>query len=229
MPRGAPWPLPDADLLIVDDASPDGTADVAEELERRARPDRGHAPVGQDRARRRVPGRVARGDRRRRRDLRADGRRPVARSGRAAGARSRSSSTAPTWRSAADTCRAGSPRTGRDAGACCRGGGIATRPACSGLAVNDATAGYRAYRTDALERMEFDTVTAEGYGFQMEMTYRLVRIGGKVVEFPITFRDRTAGRVEDVGWHRPRGARCSSSSCGSPTSVAVAGDGRRGG
>ena len=62
-----------------------------------------------------------------------------------------------------------------------------------GLAVNDATAGYRAYRTDALERMEFDTVAAEGYGFQVEMTYRLVRIGGKVVEFPITFRDRTAG------------------------------------
>ena len=62
-----------------------------------------------------------------------------------------------------------------------------------GLAVNDATAGYRAYRSDALERMEFDTVAAEGYGFQVEMTYRLVRIGGKVVEFPITFRDRTAG------------------------------------
>ncbi len=62
-----------------------------------------------------------------------------------------------------------------------------------GLAINDATAGFRAYRTDALERMEFDTVAAEGYGFQVEMTYRLVRIGGKVVEFPITFRDRTAG------------------------------------
>lgn len=62
-----------------------------------------------------------------------------------------------------------------------------------GLAINDATAGYRAYRTDALERMKFDTVAAEGYGFQVEMTYRIVRIGGKVVEFPITFRDRTAG------------------------------------
>jgi dolichol-phosphate mannosyltransferase len=68
-----------------------------------------------------------------------------------------------------------------------------------GLAVNDATAGYRAYRTDALERMEFDTVTAEGYGFQVEMTYRLVRIGGKVVEFPITFRDRTEGASKMSG------------------------------
>jgi dolichol-phosphate mannosyltransferase len=62
-----------------------------------------------------------------------------------------------------------------------------------GLAVNDATAGFRAYRAEALEKMDFETVTAEGYGFQVEMTYRLVRIGGKVVEFPITFRDRTEG------------------------------------
>jgi glycosyltransferase involved in cell wall biosynthesis len=68
-----------------------------------------------------------------------------------------------------------------------------------GLAVNDATAGYRAYRADALERMEFDTVKAEGYGFQVEMTYRLVRIGGKVVEFPITFRDRTEGASKMSG------------------------------
>ncbi|MEA3183720.1 MAG: dolichol-phosphate mannosyltransferase [Ilumatobacteraceae bacterium] len=62
-----------------------------------------------------------------------------------------------------------------------------------GLAINDATAGYRAYRSEALKRMKFDTVNADGYGFQVEMTYRLVRIGGKVVEFPITFRDRTEG------------------------------------
>jgi glycosyltransferase involved in cell wall biosynthesis len=62
-----------------------------------------------------------------------------------------------------------------------------------GLAVNDATAGYRAYRTDVLERIDFATVTAEGYGFQVEMTHRVVRAGGKVVEFPIRFRDRGAG------------------------------------
>jgi glycosyltransferase involved in cell wall biosynthesis len=63
-----------------------------------------------------------------------------------------------------------------------------------GLAVNDATAGYRAYRTDALvELMDFETVRAEGYGFQVEMTHRLVRAGGKIVEIPITFRDRTQG------------------------------------
>jgi len=62
-----------------------------------------------------------------------------------------------------------------------------------GLAVNDATAGYRVYRTDALKWMDYETVTAEGYGFQIEMTHRLVRAGGKIVEFPIEFRDRHAG------------------------------------
>lgn len=62
-----------------------------------------------------------------------------------------------------------------------------------GLAVNDATAGYRAYRTDALTRMDYETVTADGYGFQIEMTHRLVRAGGKIVEFPIEFHDRQSG------------------------------------
>ncbi len=68
-----------------------------------------------------------------------------------------------------------------------------------GLAVNDATAGYRAYAARSLERMAFETVRADGYGFQVEMTYRIVRIGGKVVEFPITFRDRVAGESKMSG------------------------------
>ncbi len=62
-----------------------------------------------------------------------------------------------------------------------------------GLAINDATAGYRAYSSAALESMEFEKVQAQGYGFQIEMTYRLVSSGGKVVEFPISFQDRTEG------------------------------------
>jgi dolichol-phosphate mannosyltransferase len=62
-----------------------------------------------------------------------------------------------------------------------------------GLAVNDATSGYRAYRATALEAMDFNTVRADGYGFQIEMTHRLVRSGGRIVEFPIVFRDRQAG------------------------------------
>ena len=63
-----------------------------------------------------------------------------------------------------------------------------------GLAVNDATSGFRAYSADALTRLGYGTVTAEGYGFQVEMTHRLVRAGGRIVEIPITFRDRTLGQ-----------------------------------
>ena len=62
-----------------------------------------------------------------------------------------------------------------------------------GLAVNDATSGYRAYSASVLARMNFETVGAEGYGFQVEMTHRLVRCGARVVEIPIVFADRTAG------------------------------------
>lgn len=62
-----------------------------------------------------------------------------------------------------------------------------------GLAVNDATSGYRAYGASMLRRMDVGTVGADGYGFQVEMTHRVVRRGGRVVEIPIVFRDRTAG------------------------------------
>lgn len=62
-----------------------------------------------------------------------------------------------------------------------------------GLAVNDATAGYRAYAADALRRMDFESVLADGYGYQIEMTHRLVRAGGRIVEVPITFRERERG------------------------------------
>lgn len=63
-----------------------------------------------------------------------------------------------------------------------------------GLAVNDATSGYRAYRSASLQRMGFETIRADGYGFQIEMTHRLVRDGGRIVEFPITFRERSLGQ-----------------------------------
>lgn len=62
-----------------------------------------------------------------------------------------------------------------------------------GLAVNDATSGYRAYSASILRRVDVPTVLAEGYGFQVEMTHRLVRCGGRVVEVPIIFRDRERG------------------------------------
>lgn len=62
-----------------------------------------------------------------------------------------------------------------------------------GLAVNDATAGFRAYSAEALHRIDLGAVRSDGYGFQVEMTHRLVRAGGLIVEFPITFHERRAG------------------------------------
>jgi dolichol-phosphate mannosyltransferase len=62
-----------------------------------------------------------------------------------------------------------------------------------GLAVNDSTSGFRAYRATALKAVDLSAVRADGYGFQIEMTYRLVRRGGRVVEVPIAFVDRVRG------------------------------------
>lgn len=62
-----------------------------------------------------------------------------------------------------------------------------------GLAVNDATAGYRAYSPALLRSIDFASVRAEGYGFQIEMTHRAVRSGARIVEVPITFADRVVG------------------------------------
>ncbi|HEX4868248.1 MAG TPA: polyprenol monophosphomannose synthase [Acidimicrobiales bacterium] len=62
-----------------------------------------------------------------------------------------------------------------------------------GLGVQDSTAGFRAYRTAGLERIDLDGVAADGYGFQIEMTYRSRQAGGRIVEVPIQFGERTAG------------------------------------
>jgi dolichol-phosphate mannosyltransferase len=61
------------------------------------------------------------------------------------------------------------------------------------LGVQDATAGYRAYRATMLDKLDLSTVSADGYGFQIEMTYRTAALGGTIVEVPIAFTDRTRG------------------------------------
>ncbi|MEW6476296.1 MAG: polyprenol monophosphomannose synthase [Actinomycetota bacterium] len=62
------------------------------------------------------------------------------------------------------------------------------------LPARDATSGYRAYHRRALERINLTAVRADGYGFQIEMAYKVVRAGGILAEVPIEFRDRTLGR-----------------------------------
>ncbi len=62
-----------------------------------------------------------------------------------------------------------------------------------GLDIADATSGFRAYRADTLRDIDLASVRADGYGFQIEMAFLVVRAGGKVVEVPIQFADRTQG------------------------------------
>ena len=62
------------------------------------------------------------------------------------------------------------------------------------MGVADPTAGFKCFRRHVLERLDLDTITAKGYAFQIETTYRAKRAGFRVVELPITFADRTAGR-----------------------------------
>ncbi|MDH3706771.1 MAG: polyprenol monophosphomannose synthase [Acidimicrobiia bacterium] len=68
-----------------------------------------------------------------------------------------------------------------------------------GLDVQDATSGYRAYRADVLAKISLDEVKAEGYGFQIEMAYQIDQLGGRVVEVPIAFTDRVLGTSKMSG------------------------------
>jgi dolichol-phosphate mannosyltransferase len=59
--------------------------------------------------------------------------------------------------------------------------------------VRDSTAGFRAYRSDALKGIDLASLRSQGYAFQVEMTRRIERAGGRVVEVPITFVERASG------------------------------------
>lgn len=62
-----------------------------------------------------------------------------------------------------------------------------------GLRVCDSTSGFRAYRAKAVNELELDRIRADGYGFQIEMAYNVARAGWRVVERPISFVDRARG------------------------------------
>lgn len=61
------------------------------------------------------------------------------------------------------------------------------------LPVRDATAGFRSYRAEILRKIDLDGVRADGYGFQIEMAYAVARAGGRITEIPITFHQRRSG------------------------------------
>jgi dolichol-phosphate mannosyltransferase len=62
-----------------------------------------------------------------------------------------------------------------------------------GLEVRDLTGGFKCFRREVLETIDLDSVQAKGYAFQIEMTYRTIESGFEVAEVPITFRDRQVG------------------------------------
>lgn len=79
-----------------------------------------------------------------------------------------------------------------------RGGSLYTR-LCTGMKVKDPTAGFRCYRSDVLRRIDFDRISASGYGFQVEMAYVCTILGFDIHELPILFKDRTEGESKMSG------------------------------
>jgi dolichol-phosphate mannosyltransferase len=68
-----------------------------------------------------------------------------------------------------------------------------------GLRVRDLTGGFKCFRREVLEAIQFDGVRSQGYAFQVELTYRAVQKGFRVVEVPIVFRDRQQG-TSKMSW-----------------------------
>lgn len=68
-----------------------------------------------------------------------------------------------------------------------------------GIPVHDTTAGFKCYRATTLRAIDFDKIHHVGYGFQIEMKYNVYKLGFKIVEVPIIFKDRTEGTSKMSG------------------------------
>ena len=62
-----------------------------------------------------------------------------------------------------------------------------------GMGIKDSTAGFRIYSSSILERLNLEAIKSEGYSFQIEMTRAVFKLGGKIIEVPIIFRERENG------------------------------------
>jgi dolichol-phosphate mannosyltransferase len=79
-------------------------------------------------------------------------------------------------------------------------GGSAYARLVLGVAVRDLTGGFKCFRREVLEAIDLDRITTRGYAFQVEMTYRALRRGFRVAEVPIVFRERRVGSSKmDLG------------------------------
>jgi dolichol-phosphate mannosyltransferase len=74
-----------------------------------------------------------------------------------------------------------------------RAGGLYARTVL-GVGVNDLTSGFVCYRRQTLERIDLDAIDSNGYSFQIEMKYRVIKAGMSIVETPIVFEDRRVGQ-----------------------------------
>jgi dolichol-phosphate mannosyltransferase len=72
-------------------------------------------------------------------------------------------------------------------------GGSAYARFVLGLGIHDVTAGFKCFRREVLEAIDLDSVQSRGYAFQVELTYRALQLGFRVVEVPIVFHDRRVG------------------------------------
>lgn len=73
-----------------------------------------------------------------------------------------------------------------------RAGNLYVR-ALLGMKIKDATSGFRVYRSSLLSRLDLATVQSKGYAFQVDLTYRAHRVGARITEQPITFVERELG------------------------------------
>ena len=89
-------------------------------------------------------------------------------------------------------------------------GGCAYAQAVLGVGVRDLTGGFKVFRREVLEAIDLGSISAFGYAFQVETTFRAIRAGFRVVELPIVFRDRRVGEskmtrriVLEAAWRVP--------------------------
>ena len=79
-----------------------------------------------------------------------------------------------------------------------RGGNVYSQLAL-GVPIRDITGGYRVYRREVLEELHLDSVASQGYCFQVDMAWRAMQAGFRVREVPITFTERSAGASKMSG------------------------------
>jgi len=183
---------PEIDVLVVDDASPDGTGEIADDLARRNprvtvlhRPHKdGLGPAylaGFARALAEGYGRVL--------EMDADC--------------SHEPAALPSLLAASDAADlvlgsryvpgGGTVHWGLGRRLLSRAGSFYAR-VILGVPVRDLTGGFKCFRREVLQAIDLGTVTSMGYAFQIELTYRAIRRGFRVVEVPITFVDRRVGK-----------------------------------